>query len=468
MELWYEWIRVVNGLRPAFNRERTFHWMIAVLIGFTIKFDFSGVTSLARGVSLLPCYYTCMLHFFTSDAVNITRLRSCWIQLVLKLFKTAVIVNGRHVIVGDGIKIGKEGRKMPGVKLLHQDSQSNSKAEFIMGHSIQVLSFLVSGLGSFFAVPLAGQIHEGVKFNCKDKRTLLDKMFELLIEIGLSEAFYFVADRYYCSGRLMKQLMKHNIHLVTRMKNGAVAYYLPEIPEIKKRGRPRKYGEKIKLSDLFKNDNPFIEASMPGDEKTRIKYCSLQLLWRPLGQLAQVILVIHPTKGNGIFLSTDLNLDPLSVIKLYSMRFKIEVAFKHAIHQVGAFMYHFWLKCMRGTKRGGGNWLLHFSPPEFKLKVERKLHAYHLFMMLGFIAQGLMQYLSVHQTSQVWHHFGTWLRTIRPHIPPSEKVVSLAMLQSYGEFIADSENEAAFKKFIHERIDFSQVKGFVLGEELAA
>jgi len=149
MELWYEWMRVVNGLRPAFNRERTFHWMIAVLIGFTIKFDFSGVTSLARGVSLRPCYYTCMLHFFTSDAVNIKKLRGCWIQLVLKLFKTAVIVNGRHVIVGDGIKIGKEGRKMPGVKLLHQDSQSNSKAEFIMGHSIQVLSFLVSGLGSF-------------------------------------------------------------------------------------------------------------------------------------------------------------------------------------------------------------------------------------------------------------------------------------------------------------------------------
>jgi len=61
-----------------------------------------------------------------------------------------------------------------------------------------------------------------------------------LIELGLSEAFYFVADRYYCSGRLMKQLMNHNIHLVTRMKDRAVAYCLPEIPDIKKRGRPRK------------------------------------------------------------------------------------------------------------------------------------------------------------------------------------------------------------------------------------
>ena len=71
---------------------------------------------------------------------------------------------GRPVLLGDGIKIPKSGRKMPAVKLLYQESEGNTKPRYIMGHSVQVVSMLVAAAGSFFAVPLAGRIHEGVKF----------------------------------------------------------------------------------------------------------------------------------------------------------------------------------------------------------------------------------------------------------------------------------------------------------------
>ena len=40
-------------------------------------------------------------------------------------------INGRCIVVGDGIKVPKRGRKMPGVKLLHQQSESNTKPEYI-------------------------------------------------------------------------------------------------------------------------------------------------------------------------------------------------------------------------------------------------------------------------------------------------------------------------------------------------
>ena len=125
MGLWHKWLSIVNQLEGAFSRQSTFFWFIIVLIGFTIKFDAIGVTSLARGAGVASSCYTSMLNFFISTAVNLEVL-----------------------IAGDGIKIGKEGKKMPGVKWLHQSSESNSKAEHIMGHSIQVLALLVQGLGT--------------------------------------------------------------------------------------------------------------------------------------------------------------------------------------------------------------------------------------------------------------------------------------------------------------------------------
>ena len=39
---------------------------------------------------------------------------------------------------------------MPGVKSLHQDSESNSKAEWIRGHSIQAIAILVNPKFGFY------------------------------------------------------------------------------------------------------------------------------------------------------------------------------------------------------------------------------------------------------------------------------------------------------------------------------
>ena len=63
--------------------------------------------------------------------------------MVLRLFPTALRVNGRLILIGDGIKSSKRGKKMPAVKLLHQQSDANTKPEYIMGHSLQAVSVLV-------------------------------------------------------------------------------------------------------------------------------------------------------------------------------------------------------------------------------------------------------------------------------------------------------------------------------------
>ena len=57
MQLWLQWWRVVQQLRPACSRSRTFLWMGASLAAMTARGDLAGVTSLVRAMGLKKACY---------------------------------------------------------------------------------------------------------------------------------------------------------------------------------------------------------------------------------------------------------------------------------------------------------------------------------------------------------------------------------------------------------------------------
>ena len=168
-------------------------------------------------------------------------------------------------------------------------------------------------------------------------------------------------------------------------------------------------------------------------------------------------------------MSTDLSIEPLDMIYGYSLRFKIEVLFKQAIHQLGTFMYRFWLKPMNPKNRQArGDSVLQFDSATFKEQVRRKINAYHLFIQLGLIAQGLLQFLSIYHHGKVWENFGSWLRTIRDKTLPSEMVVSMAMRNSYPKFLNDESKGSIFKKFLRERLESNHLYSGNYTEKISA
>ena len=112
--------------------------------------------------------------------------------------------------------------------------------------------------------------------------------------------------------------------------------------------------------------------------------------------------------------------------------------------------------------RKSGNQHLHMKTPAYCDAVRRKLAAYHRHIQLGLVAQGLLQILSATVPDLIWRSFGSWFRTIRRGMAPSEQVTAIALRNTLPDFLADYQNDPIFTKFLREIFDLERTKGFRL------
>lgn len=473
MPLWSEFLRCLHALRPACTRGRTFAWMVLVVAGFAARPDLAGVTSFVRAGWLKEGTYRRLLALFHSPALRLPDLTQAWVRLVLTLFRPVTV--GDHVVlIADGCKVPKEGKKMPGVKSLHVESANNTKPAFIMGHSFQAASLLVhAGLGRVATVPLVARIHEGVVTCNANRRSLLDKLAALLGEIAVALGglhLLLVADAYYASGKLIRPLRAGGHHLVTRVRINSVAYRKAAKPSRPRRGRPRIYGPKIYLRRVLRDSHLFLSAPSPvyGETDVVLQYRCLDLLWKPACGLVRFVLVRHPTRGNLILLTTNLELDPLQVIALYGYRFKIEVGFKQAKYTLGAQAYHFWMADMKPIRKGSGDQHLHHASATYRAHVQRKLDAYHRYAALACVAHGLLLHLAINFREAVWHGFRGWMRTMDRKGVPSEHVVAETLRSGLPDYLLRAPTTHLLRKMIVDNIDPHQAPSWLTLDELAA
>jgi hypothetical protein len=162
MELYNRLEQIMLEMRPAFKREATFEWFVLLLWGVLLTTQPPAVTSYLNALGLNESYYHQSLHWFHSKAFRVEQLCYQWSQW-LEQHPMTHQLNGQKVYVGDGIKVGKEGLKMPGVKGLHQESQDVSKPEWIRGHYFSAFGLLLGTAKALFAVPIIIQMHDGIE-----------------------------------------------------------------------------------------------------------------------------------------------------------------------------------------------------------------------------------------------------------------------------------------------------------------
>jgi hypothetical protein len=251
-----------------------------------------------------------------------------------------------------------------------------------MAHSMQMHSLLVEGFGKKIStVLLSARIHEGLVFSNRDHRTLLDKMNAMVTStLSLEKKdFLLVADPYYSSAALLDSMAARNGAMVVRVRNNAVGY-LPVLPSDKpRRGRPKKYGDRVVIFDLFKDRSDkwtTIPSPIRDEKGITIRYRDIDLMWKQLKNKVRFLLCDHPVRGQCLLMTNDWELKPEEAIRLYHARFGVEMSFKALVHTIGGFDYHFWMKGMDKLKRGDGDQYLHRKTNEYREKVRSKMTSY--------------------------------------------------------------------------------------------
>ena len=109
-----------------------------------------------------------------------------------------------------------------------------------------------------------------------------------------------------------------------------------------------------------------------------------------------------------------------------------------------------------------GNQYLHHKSDAYRNAVRRKITACHRHIQLGLIAQGLLQILVAQTPKRAWQSFGSWIRTIRPGLAPSEQIAAIALRNTLPELLATTARTSILVEFLRDRLDLFRSEGINL------
>lgn len=331
--------QALESFRHLFSRRVTWALFSMVVLAFLAAPEAVGVTSFCRFWGLGEVGYHCLLRLFRSSAWSLPAMIDAWVAFVAsqQVMRT---VGDRIILLGDHTQVVKDATRMPGVVTLHAHSETQSKPSYFRGQLWGVVGVLIGSPAASLCLPLIARIHLGYRhllvLQSEDPYSMATRPVAMALNLAIAhqlpailvlDAFFAVSPVFALANSVWSLAIRAPyLHILTRAKKDYVAYEPALKPERPGRGRPRKYGRKIKLTEVFTTDaKRFCTArvSIYGKEE-EISYLACNLLWKPIGWPIRFIFVVT-SLGPIVLMSSDLTLAPVHAIELYCCRIRIEI-----------------------------------------------------------------------------------------------------------------------------------------------
>lgn len=428
---------LLSVFRSDFSRERSFRNFVRICLGFMLRSDIKGVTDFVRigyrNDENPDSLYQRVIKFFRSGSFRLEDLQATWLGHLSSLDEQVPTLEGRRILIGDGVKQGKAGFHMAAVKRYAQSSESVAKADMIWGHLWGAVGLLTGNLeAKMFYTPINANIQDGNQTikawddEAYEGKTHVMQMADAGIACFKNSpcSCLFALDRYFLTRDLISAVDKANAEkgdasslcIITKAKCNCIAYEKPQPGPAKRRGRPPLKGRTVHLKDLFSSrSDEFQETELLLYGKMqKVRYLAVDCLWG-MGLYREMRFVLVETNTlRSILVSSDTTVKAQTIITCYSLRWKCEESYLRSKHVLGAFSYHFWTKAMpklnHYRKRTSPDPVAQVTSEHDKKRILSAYRATEVFAFIGQVAQGMLQLLSLKA-----HELGLatkkWLRT---------------------------------------------------------
>ena len=342
---------------------------------------------------------------------------------------------------------------MPGVVSLRETSETQSKPSYFRGQSWGAIGLLVGSFSSCFCLPLTLQIHQGFQHLRQSVTDL--SLGERIVTMAVNFAWaqdcpsWLILDAFFATESVFRRaqsigsiaLKQPYLQIITRAKKNYVAFTSPPPAKPGKRGRPRQFGDKIVLWEIFDHDALFhdVTLSIYGKQEV-VRITAAALLWRPIGQYLQFVWAIT-SRGPIVLMCSDLTVAPTLILEIYCRRVRIEILFDTLKNVLGAFRFHFWTPYLpRHSRRPTANRQLKPPRPEHLWKVQACWRAMESFVFCACVAAGVLQLFSLKYHDGLWQRQVLYLRTRSRELPSENTVRQILAPMLAREFNRSRQN----------------------------
>ena len=327
-------------------------WFIYTLVAIILPFTSSRTSNLLRALDTLfgfsirkKKYY----RFMASPKIP-------WARLWIKLWKLIPEpeTNGRLLVALDDFINPKTGKNIFGCANIFDHAAKQNQSKYPWAQNVVTIGLLKIIKGRWACLPLSFRYYHLKKEIEKNRPTYNGKAVEfqskheqavaMLCDVAavfFKSGILVVTDSWFGNNGLWKPLRKKlgkRAHMVSRLRSNNNLFDEPHVPGKKKRGRPRKYGNRLGTSSSlaweYKEQAQEYTVNLYGKARTIRAYDRVVIL-KSLKRRVRVVWVFRKTQWVALF-STDLTLSVREIVEYYGARWKIEACFKELKRDIGS------------------------------------------------------------------------------------------------------------------------------------
>jgi hypothetical protein len=294
--------------------------------------------------------------------------RAIWSSLEVSRLLLMLLVNtfaprGPVVIGIDETLERRRGAKIK-AKGIYRDPVRSSRSHFVKASGLRWVSAMllvpIPWAKRVWALPFLTTLAPSERFyesKARSHKKLTDWARQMLLQVRRwlpERALVVVADGSYAAILLLERLQRlpNPICMITRLRLDAALYKSAPLRKPSKRGRPRLKGARLPTLEQILQDPKTTWKKLTirgwyGEKRRQVEIVSRTAVWYHSGMPPVAIrwVLIRDPKGEfrpQALLCTDLNVDPVQIVKWFVIRWQLEVTFQEVRAHMGVETQRQW------------------------------------------------------------------------------------------------------------------------------